>query len=80
MALRDGLHGRFILRGNRASGSRSFAVFHVRIDIEPCAGERRLGVSILKGYRIDWSVILVYINRVHLWPHNKRAKRSRTRT
>ena len=31
---------------------------------------------VLKGYHIDWSVIPVYIERVHLWPHNKRAKRS----
>ena len=32
---------------------------------------------IMKGYHIDWSVIPVYINLVHLWPHNIRAKRSR---
>ena len=30
----------------------------------------------LKGYRTDWSVISIYIKRVHLWPHNIRAKRT----
>ena len=30
---------------------------------------------ILKGYRIDWSLILDYINRVYLRQHNVRAKR-----
>ena len=34
-------------------------------------------IALLKQgcYRIDWSVLSVYyINRMHLWPHNKRAK------
>ena len=31
-------------------------------------------IEILKGYRKDCSVIPVYINRVHLQPHNIRVK------
>ena len=30
----------------------------------------------IKGYRIDWSLIPAYINRVNLWQHNIRAKRN----
>ena len=36
-----------------------------------------LSKMLLKSYHIDWSVILVNINRVHLWLYNKRAKCSR---
>ena len=34
--------------------------------------------EILKGYRTDWRVIPVSVNRVHWWAHDKRAKCSGT--